>query len=90
MVAAQEARRAAAVLPDQTELHTLAARAFVRAGKPDEALAELNESVARDPNAIETRMLIGELDLTKRQYADAGSQFDFVISKAAFAIWSRP
>jgi len=84
LVAAQEARRAAAVLPDQAELHTLAARAFVRAGKPDEAASELNEAVARDPNAIETRMLIGELDLAKKQYADAGSQFDFVVSKSPF------
>ena len=84
LVAAQEARRAAAILPDQAELHGLAARAFMKAGKPDEALAELNESVAHDPNSIETRMLIGELDLGSAKYADAGSQFDFVISKAAF------
>lgn len=81
-VAADEAQRAAAVLPNQSDLRTLAARAYLRAGKADEALAQLKEAVAHDPDGVDTRMLIGELDLSKGQLRDAQTQFDFVLTKS--------
>ena len=72
-------------MPDQTDLHTLAARAYVKAGKTDEAMAELKEATAHDPDGIETRMLVGELNLSKGRVPQAIAQYDFVLTKGANA-----
>ncbi len=81
LMAAQEARRAAAILPDKLEFRVLAAKNFLDAGQSDEAMSDLKEAVAHDPNGTQTRMLLGEIDLSKLNLTDALTQFDFVISK---------
>jgi tetratricopeptide (TPR) repeat protein len=83
LMAALEARRAAALLPSQVELRVLAARAYIAAGQMDEARADLKEAVARDPDAPETRMLLGEVSLSKMQLQEAIGHFDFVVAKSA-------
>lgn len=59
-MAADEARRAAALLPEKPELRVAAARAWLAAGRADEAQADLNEAAARDPNAPAVRILLAE------------------------------
>jgi hypothetical protein len=61
--AAAAARTAANLLPEENSLRVLAARAWMRAGMPDEAQKDLNEAVARDPEAMETRLLLAEVAL---------------------------
>lgn len=60
---AGEARRASELFPGQVEFRVLAARAWLAAGKPEEAAVDLNEAVVRDPEAAETRFLMGEMQL---------------------------
>ncbi len=80
-MAATEAQRAAAIMPDKVEFRVLAARNFLAAGQSDTAMQELKEAVARDPNGVETRRLLGEIDLSQLKLEDAITQFDFVLSK---------
>ncbi len=77
--AAEEARRAAMVLPDKLELRVLAARCWMSAGQTAEAQKDLNEAVARDPNGPATRMLLGELSLKQLQPDQALPHFDAVV-----------
>jgi tetratricopeptide (TPR) repeat protein len=63
--AAMEARNAAGVLPESAELRVLAARAWMRAGKPDEAQTDLNEAMARNPDGSVTRILLGEIGVAQ-------------------------
>jgi tetratricopeptide (TPR) repeat protein len=78
-LAAREARRAAHLLPERTELRAIAARAWMQAGREDEAMADLNEAVARDPNSVETRLLLGEVSLSKLQAKAALDHLDAVL-----------
>ena len=89
--AAGEARRAAELFPDQADLRTQAARFWMAAGKIDEANLDLNEAVARNPESVETRMLLGEVALSKLQIEAAIAHMDFVLSKApnADALFKR-
>ncbi len=59
--AAEEARSAAEVMPGVAELRTLAAKAWMRAGKPDEAQTDLNEAMARNPDGAATLLLLAEI-----------------------------
>lgn len=61
--AAQEARRAANLDPDNVEIRVLAAQAWVEAGNLREAQADLNESLARHPDSVAARLLLAELAL---------------------------
>lgn len=81
--AAEQARLAAALLPERNELWTLAARAWVQAGKPDEAQKDLNEAVARDPNNPEIRLLLAEMAALNRSY-------DAALSHAQAACQGEP
>lgn len=83
--AAGEARRAAELFPEQADLRTQAARFWMAAGKIDEANVDLNEAVARNPESVETRMLLGEVALSKLQIDAAMTHLDFVLSKAPTA-----
>lgn len=83
--AAGEARRAADLFPEQVDLRTQAARFWMAAGKIDEANLDLNEAVARNPESVETRLLLGEVALGKLQVESAISHFDFAISKSPTA-----
>ncbi|MBI5708577.1 MAG: tetratricopeptide repeat protein [Armatimonadetes bacterium] len=89
--AAHEARRAALLFPERPELHVLAARAWLGAGKPDEALTELNEAVAHDPDAFETRLLLGELQLKQLRFSFAIEHFSKALDKSpnSEAFWQR-
>lgn len=64
-VAAEEARRAAAVMPDQIDLWVMAARGWLRVGDLEEANKDLNEAVAREPGRGTVRELLGEIYLAK-------------------------
>ena len=52
-------------MPDAIELRVLAARAWMRAGKPDEAQTDLNEAMARNPDGAGTRLLLGEIGIAQ-------------------------
>lgn len=80
-LAAEEARRASAIKPDEIELRVMAARAWLRLGDPDEANKDLNEAVARDPNSALTRMLLGEMSLMKLEVAAAVEHFNASVEK---------
>lgn len=79
--AAEEARRAAVLMPDKSELRALAARAWMQAGKPDEAQKDLNEAIARDPNGTSTRLLLGELSLDQLEPAKAIDHLDQAVKQ---------
>lgn len=79
--AAQEARRAAILMPEKIDLRVQAARAWIKAGQPDEAQKDLNEAVARDPNGTPTRLLLGELSLQQLEPAKAIGHLDEVIKQ---------
>ncbi|MGV3615871.1 MAG: tetratricopeptide repeat protein [Fimbriimonas sp.] len=63
LLAAEEARRAAALAPEDSELRVLAARAWLRADRSAEAQADLNEAMARQPDSVPTRLLLAEIAL---------------------------
>lgn len=67
-LAADEARRAAHLMPDRVTFWVAAARAWIAAERPDEALKDLNEAVAREPEAATTRLLLGEVQVADRQW----------------------
>jgi tetratricopeptide (TPR) repeat protein len=81
LAAASEARRAAIVMPEKVELRVLAARAWIRAGKPNEAQEDLNEAVARDPNGASTRLLLAELSLGHLEPSKALGHLDEAIKQ---------
>jgi tetratricopeptide (TPR) repeat protein len=59
--AAIEARNAASLLPEAADLRVLAAKSWLRAGRPEEAQNDLNEAIARNPEGLQTRILLGEI-----------------------------
>lgn len=79
--AAIEARKAAALMPEKVEFRVIAARAWMKAGRADEAKKDLNEAVARDPNAASTRLLLGELSLGQLEPTKALAHLDEVIKQ---------
>ena len=79
--AAQEARRAAILMPDKVELRIQSARAWMKAGETAEAQKDLNEAVARDPNGVATRILLGELSLRQLEPTKAISHLDAAIKQ---------
>jgi len=81
-VAAEEARRAAGLMPDHLEFRSLAAKAWIQAGKLDEAQNDLNEAVARAPDSPETRMLLADVAIAKGDSAAAIAHLDKAISAA--------
>ena len=81
LIAAQEARRSASIMPDHPEFRSFAARAWIQAGKPEEAQKDLNEAVARDPSGSKTRELLGELCLGQLEPDKALDHFDQAIKQ---------
>jgi tetratricopeptide (TPR) repeat protein len=79
--AAEEANRAAILMPEKIDLRLRAARAWIKAGNPDEAQKELNEAVARDPNGPSTRLLLAELSLEQLQPGKAIAHLDEAIKQ---------
>lgn len=64
-LAAIEAHHALFLMPEQTQLRTLGAQAWVKAGKPEAAQNELNDAIAHDPDSASTRMLMGQAALAE-------------------------
>lgn len=60
VLAAQEARRAAQLFPDQTAFRMLAARAWLQAGNGDEAQTDLNELAAHQPTGGQDKILTAQ------------------------------
>ncbi|MCC7435820.1 MAG: hypothetical protein IT363_14130 [Methanoregulaceae archaeon] len=83
--AAKEARRAALLFPDQVDLWALAARFWLAVDEFDEANKDLNEAVARQPESVETRLLLAEVALGKLQVDVAIPHLDFAIQQAPSA-----
>jgi len=63
--AALEARRAADLAPEKVGMRVEAARAWLRAGRNDEAQKDLNEAVARNPEGSDVRVLLAEVSLRR-------------------------
>lgn len=80
--AAREARRAASLFSDQADLWALAARLWLSLENFDEANADLNEAVVRQPESVETRLLLAEVALGKLQTDVALPHLDFAIQHA--------
>lgn len=64
-LAANEARRAAQLMPEQIELRVIAARSWMRVPDEAEAQVDLNEAISRDPDAVPIRLLLCEVCLGK-------------------------
>jgi tetratricopeptide (TPR) repeat protein len=77
--AAEEARRAANLVPDDAELRVLAARAWLRANRNAEAQADLNEAMARQPDSVPTRLLLAEISLRQGNGEQALEHVDRVL-----------
>lgn len=77
--AAEEARRAANLVPDDGELRVLAARAWLRANRNAEAQADLNEAMARQPDSVPTRLLLAEIALRQGNGEQALEHVDRVL-----------
>lgn len=80
--AAREARRAALLFPDQVDMWALAARLWLSLENFDEANADLNEAVVRQPESVQTRLLLAEVALGKLQTEIALPHLDFAIQQA--------
>jgi len=84
-VAASEARRSATLFPERLEFRRLAARYWTQAGRPEEAQRDLNEAVARDPEAPATRVMLGELAISNLEPENAVPHLDAAIGRAPSA-----
>lgn len=62
-----EADRATKLFANSAELRSLAAKAWLAAGKADEAQNALNEAIARNPKSSATLMLLAELSLSHQE-----------------------
>jgi tetratricopeptide (TPR) repeat protein len=80
--AALEARRGARLIPDSVEMRVWAARAWMKAGRPDEAQTDLNEAVARSQDAPDTRQLLGEVALMQLRPEQAVQHLNSVVEQA--------
>jgi len=74
--AAEEARRAALLMPEKSELRAIGARAWMQAGHPEEAQKDLNEAIARDPSGSGTLVLLAELGITQLEPEKAIDHLD--------------
>ncbi|MCH8978696.1 MAG: hypothetical protein IH945_05570 [Armatimonadetes bacterium] len=79
-LAAGEAERAAGVAVDSTEVWSLAALAWVRAGDADRALSAANESLARGGQSAELMQTLGEIWLLKGRPTKALESYDRAIT----------
>jgi tetratricopeptide (TPR) repeat protein len=53
----------------------------MQAGREDEAMADLNEAVARNPNSRETRLLLAEVNLSKLRPQQSIEHLDAVLKE---------
>jgi len=83
--AAEETRRLADLQPDNYALRLNAAQSWIDLGLYQDAQNAINESLARDPNRIETRILQSELALKMLQPEIAVISLEEVIKKSPTA-----
>ncbi len=81
-LAAAEARRAGQVSANNVEMFMLAAKAWLAAGKPEEAQRDLNEVVARNPEGGLAREMLGEAALWQLNTTAAIEHFDAAMKSA--------
>lgn len=74
-MAADEALRAAEIIPESAEMYLVAARAYARLGQPDKAQSALNEALARDGQSHMSHVIRGEVLLLKGRAEEAAEQF---------------
>ncbi|MCW5941632.1 MAG: hypothetical protein KIS66_05340 [Fimbriimonadaceae bacterium] len=74
-MAADEARRAAALLPDRPALRVLAVEALVQDGRLEEARREVTEAIGRSPTDPAAHLLSGYLSLLAQDLAPAHQAF---------------
>lgn len=74
-MAADEARRAAALLPDKPALRVLAVEALVQDGKLEEARAEVTGAIGRSPTDPVAHLLSGYLSLLAFEMPPAAQAF---------------
>lgn len=80
--AAEEAQRASLLIPDSAELRQLAARAYIDSGQTDQAEAQLNEQLARNPDDPGTRAMLADIDLAGMKIQPALDNINAAIKKA--------
>ncbi len=80
--AAEEARRAAALLPDNQEIRAIAAQAYLDSGQGDQAEAQLNEALARNPEDPVTRRMLADLAMKAQKPQAAIDHIDVAMKKA--------
>lgn len=74
-LAAIEARRASELYPDAAQFRMLAAKAWVAAGKPDEAEKDLNGLMASSGGDVGAREMLGEAALLRMKPDEAVDHF---------------
>lgn len=79
--AGEEADRAVELAPDREDLRSLAARAWIAAGKRDAARNDLNETIVRDPQSARTRVMLAELSIGRQEPAKALDNLDAAIKE---------
>lgn len=89
VLAAQEARRAAQLMPERIEFWVGAARAWMQADRPADALQDLNEAVARDADGGATRLLLGEVQIAEGKLELAAESLGKAIEGAPTAYAHR-
>jgi Tfp pilus assembly protein PilF len=81
VIAADEAARVAGWAPMPAEWRVLAAKAYLSANEPSKAREQLNEAVAREPDAPETRRLLAEIAILEMQPIVATEHLDVAIHR---------
>jgi tetratricopeptide (TPR) repeat protein len=79
MMAAEEARRGVGLMPEKVELWAAGARAWIAAGRMEEAQKDLNEAIARDSNNAEVALLMAELSLARMDVDTAVERFQAAV-----------
>jgi len=81
LIAAEEAARVAGWAPMPAEWRVMAAKAYLSANEPAKAREQLNEAVAREPDAPETRRLLAEIAILEMQPLVATEHLDVAIHR---------
>lgn len=74
-LAAQEARRSLLIFPGDPSLRVLRMRCLMQIGQYQEASAELNEALARDPENSEFLEMSGHIQLARGNYSAARNSY---------------
>lgn len=89
--AAEEARRAAVMMPEVLDFRVLAAKSWIRAGNFTEAQQDLNDAVAHQADSVSTLLLLVEVSLTRGDFPQALEHATKAVKKepSGEALWMR-